>query len=358
MHGRDPLPLALALMTLFTLAVGVALALALRSSPEAVAGGLVGGPQVTVRAAAQMVTVRVEPGASAAEIARDLEAAGVIGGERRFNLLLEFTGWGPELRAGRYEFERGTPALEVIRRLREGLTNERLFTVPEGLRLEEIGELLGDEGVASIDDWEQALRGPRPEQILETRPEGASLLGYLLPASYPLGGDTTADDLVAAMIAALAEQLTDELLAEAEDGGHSLHDLLTLASIVEKEAVEPDEQPLIASVFLNRLDLGVALQADPTVQFAAASNESGGSGWWPEIFEVDLERDSPYNTYRYPGLPPGPIANPGIGAIIAVIRPASTEYLYFVARCDGSERHDFGETLDQHMVNVARCHGE
>jgi len=358
MRGRDPMPLALALMTLYALAVGVALAQALRSSPEALAGGLAGRPQVSVRPAGQTVIVRVEPGTPAAQIAQELEAAGVIAEERRFNLLLEFTGWGPELRAGRYEFERGTTVLEVIRRLREGLTNERLLTVREGLRLEEIGELLEAEGIGSADDWEQAFGGPRPETIIEGRPEGASLLGYLLPASYPLDDQTTADDLAAAMITALAEQLDDDLLAEAADGGHSLHEVLTLASIVEREAVVPDEQALIASVFLNRLDLGIALQADPTVQFAAASHESGASGWWPEIFQADLERDSPYNTYRYPGLPPGPIANPGIGAIIAVIRPATSGYLYFVARCDGSERHEFAETLEQHTVNVARCHGE
>lgn len=358
MRGRDPLPLALALMALYTLAVGVALALALRGSPEAVAGDLVGGPQLAARPAAQTVTVRVESGIAAAEIARELGAAGVIADERGFNLLLELTGWGPELRAGRYEFETGTPALEVIRRLREGLTNERLFTVREGLRLEEIGELLEDQGIASGDDWEQALRGPRPEAILTERPEGASLLGYLLPASYPLDARTTADDLVAAMIGALAEALSGELLAEAGASGYSLHELLALASIVEKEAAVPEEQPVIASVFLNRLELGMALQADPTVQFAAASSESGAGGWWPEIFEADLERDSPYNSYLYPGLPPGPIANPGIGAIIAVIRPASTDNLYFVARCDGSERHDFAETLEQHIVNAARCRGE
>ena len=358
MRGRDPLPLALALMTLYALAVVAALALALRSSPGAVASDLAGGASATVRPLGQTVTFRVEPGMSAAEIAGGLAEAGVIADRRRFDILLELTGWGPELRAGRYEFQRGAPALEVIRRLREGLTNEQLFTVPEGLRLEEIGELLEEQGIASIDDWEQALGGPRPEAILAGRPEGASLLGYLLPASYPLDRETTAEDLVAAMIEALAEQLTHELLAEAEDSGRSLHELLTLASIVEKEAAIPDEQPVIASVFLNRLEIGMALQADPTVQFAVASNESGARGWWPEIFGADLEDESPYNTYRYPGLPPGPIANPGIGAITAVIRPADTDHFYFVARCDGSERHDFAATLEEHVVNVARCRGE
>ena len=162
MRGRDPLPLALALMTLYALAVVAALALALRSSPGAVASDLAGGASATVRPLGQTVTFRVEPGMSAAEIAGGLAEAGVIADRRRFDILLELTGWGPELRAGRYEFQRGAPALEVIRRLREGLTNEQLFTVPEGLRLEEIGELLEEQGIASIDDWEQALGGPPP----------------------------------------------------------------------------------------------------------------------------------------------------------------------------------------------------
>ncbi len=118
-----------------------------------------------------------------------------------------------------------------------------------------------------------------------------------------------------------------------------------------------EEQPLIASVLLNRLEEDMPLQADPTVQFAVASASSGARGWWPPLLLADLQQPSPYNTYLHAGLPPGPIANPGAGAIAAVLHPARTRYLYFVARCDGSDRHLFAETLAQHNANVARCPG-
>ena len=358
MHVRDPLTIAFAIMTLYALAVAVALAAALRSTPGAVASELAGTTEaVTVRPSAAPVAFRVEPGMSAADIARALVERGVLASERQFNILLEYTGAGAELRAGRYEFQPGTPAAEVIRRLREGLTNERFFKVPEGLRLEEIGERLEEDGIATREQWEAALAGPRPEAILADKPEGTSLLGYLLPASYPLDHDTTADDLVAAMIDAFTEQVTDALRDDVETGELTLHGVVTLGSLVQKEAILAHEMPQIASVFLNRLELGMALQADPTVQFALASERAGEEGWWPALSIEDKEFDSPYNTYLYPGLMPGPIANPGIEAVRAVVHPAETPYLYFVATCDGTNRHAFAETLDDHIANVARCHG-
>lgn len=359
MRLRDPLTIAFAMMTLYALAVAVALAAALRSTPGAVASSLAGASEpVTVKPSADPVVFRVEPGMSAAGIASALVEQGVLASERQFNILLEYTGAGAELRAGRYEFQPGTPAAEVIRRLREGLANEKFFKVPEGLRLEEIGERFEEDGIGTLDQWEAALTGPRSEAILAGRPGGASLLGYLLPASYPLDRDTTADDLVVAMIDAFAERLDDDLLDDIETGALSLYEVVTLASLVQKEAILAEEMPGIGSVFLNRLELGMALQADPTVQFALASERGGGEGWWPALSIEDKEFDSPYNTYLYPGLMPGPIANPGIEAIRAVVHPAETQYFYFVATCDGTNRHAFAETLDEHIVNVGRCHGQ
>lgn len=361
MYRRDLRTVAVAVLAGYAIVVGVLLALALRSSPGAVAGDLDAdgaGESVTVRAAPPAATFVVEPGMAADAIARGLAEAGVIGSERHFTVLVDYTGTGAELLHGCYVFDGRTPVAEVIRRLRGGVTNEPHFVIPEGLRLEEIGALLEEQGIATRAQWETAISGPRPEAALAERPEGASLLGYLLPASYPLGcGDSppAAGDLVVAMIAAFEDQVAGDLREEAEASGLSLHAALTLASIVEREAILREEMPLIAAVFLNRLELGIALEADPTVQFATATARSGRDGWWPEIFEADLAFDSPYNTYVHAGLPPGPIAGPGIDAIRAVIRPAQTDSLYFVANCDGTDGHTFAETFEEHIVNVGLC---
>ena len=186
-------------------------------------------------------------------------------------------------------------------------------------------------------------------------PASRSLLGYLLPASYPLQCQASASEMVAAMLDAFTQQVTPEVIAAARSRGLSLDDTVILASVVEREAVIRAEQPVIASVFLNRLKAGLPLQADPTVQFAIANAKppSGTGGWWKtDLTVADLRVDSPYNTYRNPGLPPGPIANPGIDAIKAVANAATTDYLYFVAKGDGS--HAFARTLDEHNANVAR----
>jgi UPF0755 protein len=161
--------------------------------------------------------------------------------------------------------------------------------------------------------------------------------------------------MVEAMLQAFTDQVTPELIAAAQQQGLSLDELLTLASIVEREAVLREEQPVVASVFLNRLEEGIPLQADPTVQFAIASAQppAPGANWWKaELTEIDLKFDSPYNTYLYTGLPPAPIANPGIDAIKAVVNPEPTDYLYFVAKGDGS--HAFAKTLAEHNANVDR----
>ena len=360
MGGRDPLTIALVAVACYALGVGGVLTLGLRDTPQALASSFERGrPDALVAPGGGRVEFVVESGASAAAIAGQLEEAGVIESGRHFGVLLGYVGGGSELHAGRYCLPQRAPVAEVIRRLGAGQTAEDLVPIPEGLRLEEVGDVLERHGVTTREAWQAALEVPRDTALLADRPEGASLLGYLMPAAYPRGCERppTADELVELMLHALEDQVGDELRVGAEATGHSVHELLTLASIVEKEAIVPDEQATIASVLYNRIEIGLALQMDPTVQFAVASETGGKRGWWPEVFVPDFALDSPYNTYLYPGLPPGPIANPGLGAIRAVIEPAQTEYLYFVARCDGSERHEFAPTLEEHEANVARCHG-
>ncbi len=350
---RKPLVL-LALFTLYALGIGAVVAVALRGSPGAAAGALsTSAPEVAVRVS-RPVTFTVDQGASGGDITNGLVETAVISDKRRFEVLLNLTGGSSDLDAGCYVFEADTPAAEVILRLRNGITSLRSLPIPEGRRVEEVGAALEKAGITSQDAWRQALDTVSRDTLPEAPPEG-SLNGYLFPATYPIECKADAPRMVEAMLNAFANEVTPELIEEAKRKGLSLHEVVTLASIVEREAAVRDEQPVIASVFLNRLAERMPLQADPTVQYAIATADppQGDEGWWKAaLTENDLVFDSPYNTYTRKGLPPGPIANPGIDAIKAVIRPAQTDYLYFVAKGDGS--HAFATTLAEHNANVQR----
>lgn len=365
MHRRDPLTAMRVLMGAWLLVVATVALLAFRDSPGAVADAVRRAPDEAVRigpastlADGAGLTFVVDSGMSADAIIEGLARASVVDDAARFSVLLALTGVAPELRAGCYRFDRALPASEVIRRLRAGLTFDELLAIPEGLRNQQVGDLLADAGIADRQEWEQALAAERARAAEEGRPEGVSLLGYLLPASYPVTCNGDAEVFLASMREAFTRQVDEELEQGAAAVGLTPHQVLTLASIVQREAVLVEEQPLIASVFLNRLDDGMALQADPTVQFAITTPESVAQyGWWKTGLTLDdLAFDSPYNTYAYPGLPPGPIANPGADAIRAVLRPATSDFLYFVARGDGS--HAFALTLDEHNANVALYLGQ
>jgi UPF0755 protein len=359
MRVRRPRLVLLVALTAWTAVVAVALLTLVSRTPAHVAEAI-----ATTHAPASLppsnepIAVVIDQGASADQITSLLVRQGVLDNPARFSTLLALTGIGASLKAGRYELPAHTPAAEVLRRLQLGLTAQRLIAVPEGLRTEEIGAIFVAKGIFTQADWDAAVAKHYDEPFLADRPEGASLEGYLLPASYPVTSKTTADDVVQAMLDHFGQEVTPDLVAEAKNAGLSLYQVVTLASIVEREAAVSKDQPLIASAFLNRLNLGMALQADPTVQYAIATPDSVAKfGWWKrDLTETDLQVDSPYNTYLYPGLPPGPIANPGIDAIKAVIRAPKTDYLYFVASpaCDGS--HLFAATLSEHNANVQAFH--
>ncbi|MGE0228250.1 MAG: endolytic transglycosylase MltG [Dehalococcoidia bacterium] len=350
---RNPLVLLAAFLA-YALVVAFVVLSVLRGSPDAVAGELEGIPPAVSFGTGQPVTFEVEEGVSGSEIAAALEEARVISDRHRFEALAKLTGGSADLKAGCYVFAERTPSAEVIVRLREGITSLRSLAVPEGRRVEEIGASLERAGITSAEAWRVALE-QAPRDILPEVPPGDSLNGYLFPATYPVECQADAPQMVRAMLEAFAAQMTPELIEEAKQRGLSFHEVVTLASIVEREAAVRSEQPVIASVFLNRLAEGMPLQADPTVQYAIASTSppEGDGVWWKTgLTEDDLQFDSPYNTYLNRGLPPGPIANPGLDAILAVIRPADTEYLYFVATGDGS--HAFATTLAEHNANVER----
>lgn len=301
------------------------------------------------------VSVTVSQGESAKAIGTTLQEKGVIRSRRLFEVLVGLTGVQDSLEAGDYEFDPGTPSIEVVHRIAQGRTASRSLIVPEGRRTEEVAEIVEKAGLADRQSFLDSLAS----SALYTEPflkqtGGGGFEGYLFPARYEFSRNATAGQVIDAMLQAFQTNVADQVQLEGQD--LTLAQVVTLASIVEREAATASERPIIASVFLNRLKAGIPLQADPTVQFAIASTDNASVakyGWWKkELTLDDLKFDSPYNTYTNAGLPRGPISNPGLDSIQAVVRPAQTNFLFFVAKNDGT--HVFAETLDEHLRNVAK----
>jgi UPF0755 protein len=301
------------------------------------------------------VSITVEQGESARSIGNKLEQQGVIRSSRLFEVLVALTGVQGKLEAGDYEFDHGTPAIEAVHRIAEGKTASRDVVIPEGRRAEEIGEILQGAGVVDKQAFLDALDKSQYSEPFLAGSASTSIEGFLFPATYSFNRGVSGHDVVDRMLQAFQDTVASQLQLEGQQ--LTLDQVVTLASIVEREAQVPDERPLIASVFLNRLRLDIPLEADPTVQYALTqfSLSVDAYGWWKkELTADDLKVDSPYNTYVHPGLPPGPIANPGLDSILAVVRPARTNYLFFVAKNDGTGQHAFAETLDEHLANIEK----
>ncbi len=322
---------------------------------------------------ARPVEFVVEPGAPARVIGQDLLKKGLIRDDLLFEAYVRVNGLTGSLKAGTFTLTPNMTMVEVVDRLRSSRAAGLLVTVPEGWRLEQTADHL-----AAVNAFGDTVDGASPQSerygqltatgdlseldashypFLQERPAGASLEGYLFPDTYELPSDPDATDLIARQLNTFAARALP-LITEAQSSGKTtltLHEILTVASIVEREAVVPEERPTIASVYLNRLANGVKLDADPTVQYALGYQPETGQ-WWktPVTLEEYSAVDSPYNTYLNSGLPPGPIASPGLSSIQAVLQPDNHDYLYFVALPDGSGRHVFAATYDEHLVNVAR----
>jgi UPF0755 protein len=244
-----------------------------------------------------------------------------------------------------------------VRQLAEVLQSARpagtLITVTEGWRREQIAEILPYD---LLTFGEQAFLHetstlPASFSFSSELPNPGSLEGFLFPDTYLLNPDITQAELVMMMLDTFERKVGPDLLQGFSEQGLSFFQAITLASVVEREAGIAEERPLIASVFLNRLQGGMNLEADPTVQYALGKQPDGS--WWKAPLSLDdLEIDSPYNTYRYPGLPPGPIANPGESSLRSVAFPAESEFLYFRTACDGTRRHNFAISFEEHLQNA------
>ncbi|MBI2340418.1 MAG: endolytic transglycosylase MltG [Deltaproteobacteria bacterium] len=282
-------------------------------------------------------TIYFEKGSSLRKISLTLEENKMVPSAVGFELMARLKGKGGKLKAGEYEFPAGSRPGDILRTMVEGKVKLYSVTIPEGFSLREIGAVLHRNGLTTVSEWEQLVRDPR--LIAETGTNSATLEGYLFPDTYLYEKRATAKDLIRQMTDLFKKKAMPDLIAEAKQKGMTLNQWVTLASIVEKETGVPSERPLIASVFQNRLQKGMLLQSDPTVIYGIP-NFNGN------LTRADLERDSPYNTYMRPGLPPGPICSPGLDSLMAALRPAQTGYLYFVAKGDGS--HYFSTNLEEH----------
>jgi UPF0755 protein len=300
-----------------------------------------------VRLAADAPTVRlvVPPGASAEAIGRKLETLGLVRHPLLFRLLVRSRGLGGQLKAGEYALEGPLSLEQIVELLARGEVVRREVTVPEGRTLDETAALVGAEGIP-VEGFLAAARDPA--SIRDLDPDATDLEGYLFPDTYelPLGPDP-ARSLVERMVRRFREVVGPELPRIGESG-FTVREVVILASLVELETAATDERPRIAAVFLNRLERGMLLQTDPTIIYAMKQEDR----WSGNIRRQDLEMESPFNTYRHPGLPPGPIGSPGREAIRAVLDPADTRDLYFVSRNDGT--HHFSETLTEHNRAVDR----
>jgi len=313
----------------------------------------VGEPAATLPADDRAIEVTIEAGANPRDIGKTLEDEGVIDSTTQFSILVALLGYDAQLQAGDYEFSPGTPELEAVYRIRRGIVTTRSVTVIEGWRLEEIADAVAAQGISRDEFIARARVLNFDFDFLEGLRSSTSLEGYLYPATYSIRRSDTADAVLQKMLEAFAAALPPDAVSQAEESGLTLHEVVTIASIIEREAVVEEERPVMAQVFLRRLRQGIPLGADPTVQYAVAEDRASVEeyGWWKrELTLEDLENDSPYNTYVRDGVPPGPIASPRISSITAVLEPAETNYLYFVAKPDGS--HAFASTLEEHQQNI------
>jgi UPF0755 protein len=285
-------------------------------------------------APAEVVIVR--EGQTPRELADDLEQKGVISSKRLFLLWTKLLGYGKLIRAGEYSLSPDMSPMTILEKLTKGLVITYPVTIPEGFTRNQIAELLAQRGLV---DKETFLSLTRDPAVLKKHAiSGPNLEGYLFPDTYHFARGNLAQTIVDTMVKRFFQRVLP-LKEAVEKSGLKMEEVITLASIVEKETGRAEERPLIASVFLNRLKRGMRLDSDPTVIYGI-DNFNGA------LKKQDLTRETPYNTYIIPGLTPGPISNPGVESIRAVLYPAKTDYLYFVSKNDGS--HHFSKTLAEH----------
>lgn len=295
----------------------------------------------------QPIDVRIPANSTARDIASLLEQKGLIRSQGAFLSFCRKEGLDSQLKAGHYIFMRSQSVADIAESIARGAVVTQTITIPEGYTVEQIGDLFVKKGLFTAGEWEEAMQADYAYDFLESASARANnpLEGFLFPDTYVIPEDITAQEMIQHMLATFAKIWQDKLASASADTGLTINEIVTLASLIEREAQVSSEREVISGVIYNRLARGMLLQIDATVLYCLPNHKE-------TLTYADLEVNNPYNTYRNPGLPPGPIANPGLASLEAAVHPEKHSYLYYVARGDGS--HQFSATYEEHLAAKRR----
>ena len=303
--------------------------------------------------AADEINFEISQGESISLVCLRLEQAGLIDDAELFRMYLIYSGLDRQLQSGQFRLSAAMSPLQIASDLLDATPTEAIVTVLPGWRIEEVAANVAGSGMSiTAEAFINAAYEPSSE-YLSYLPVGEvpSLEGFLFPGTYVISRDANLDMIFEVLLTAFDQNVDSSILDGFARQGLSIYEGVTLASIIEKEAVVDEEKPLMASVFFNRLESGIRLETDPTVQYSLGYQTATQSWWKSPLALTDLVVDSPYNTYKIFGLPPTPISNPDLNSLRAVAFPAETPYYYFRAACDGSGRHKFAITFEEHLNN-------
>ncbi len=296
--------------------------------------------------------VSVEPDQSIQQLCTNLEQRSLVQSADLTCAYLIYSGKDRNIQPGNYTVQNGLNAIEIANLISDVTRRDKQFVIYAGWRLEEIAAMIDGLGLTfSATDFLTLATAP-PDTTREQLqiPPWMTLEGYFFPGNYSMKPDISLQDFVSETLTRFKTAvMTVDFQRNLESSGLTLHEAITMASIIQRETLAEEEMPTIASVFYNRLAIGMQLETDPTVQYALGYDAQTNTWWKSPLSFTDLEVNSPYNTYRNPGLPPGPISNPSLAALKAAVAPAETEYLFFRAKCDGSLTHNFSKTYEEHL---------
>lgn len=302
-------------------------------------------------ATGQKVSFTVKSGMTTTDIANMLHKLKLVNTPESFRMAAKIKGLDSSLQAGEYEIISGMSNRDIVEILSKGEVRYEVFTVPEAFTIDKIAAKLEKEGMGNASAFKSAAKKYTPYPYMETANQNViyKAEGFAYPSTYYLVKGTEEKDILTMMVKEFNVRLSSAIREEIKNSKMSIRDVVNLAAMVEQEARVRSEMPLIAGVFLRRLKIGMPIQSDTTIQYLFSEQK-------PEISIDDTKIDSPYNTYKYAGLPPGPIANPSMEVIEAVLHPVPTEFLYFVASKDG--HHIFSKTYQEHLENIKKTSEE